>query len=355
MPSRGVPAQPAPNPKPFPRYDVGSDASIDPMPDPVQPAPLISVALCTFNGAGYLREQLDSVLAQTEVQIEVVAVDDCSQDQTRAILQEYAAIDPRVRCYDNERNLGPTASFEHAMSLCRGDFIAPCDQDDIWQPAKLSRLLAAIGSCDVAYCDSEYVDAQGLASGRRISDDVAMIAGHNPIAFLFANSVSGHAMLLRRDQFERARPFPAHAYHDWWLALCAAGRNGVRFLDEPLVQFRRHANAHSPMGKSSGGVSREAAASLAWLEQRHALMDSYAGVGLRDAALARAFADAFRLAIDRGRSGALMRLLWQQRRALPQWKGIPVIDALKMQTRVLKKLRRARRIAPGANTTDPTR
>lgn len=315
--------------------------------------PLVSIALCTYNGALYLREQLDSLTAQQDVALEIVAVDDGSRDQTRAILREYAALDSRIRCFDNERNLGPTVSFERAMSLCRGEFIAPCDQDDIWHPGKLGRLLAAIGEYDLAYCDSEFVDAQGHASGRRISDGRTMIAGTNPIAFLFANSVSGHAMLLRRDLFERARPFPANVYHDWWLALCAAGREGIEYLDEPLVHFRRHESAHSPMGKSSGGVSRSAAASRAWLEQRDALMQAYGITTLRGNDVARAFAHALQQAVDTGRKGALLRLLWRQRRVLPRWNGVPVINALKMQTRILKKLRRAGR--PGAADEPKTR
>lgn len=312
------------------------------MSDPARPAPLISVALCTFNGARYLREQLDSVFAQAGVAIEVVAVDDGSQDETPAILRDYASREPRLRCHDNERNLGPTASFERAMSLCRGEFIAPCDQDDIWHPDKLARLLAAIDACDLAYCDSEYVDADGRALQRRVSDDMTMLAGNMPTAFLFANSVSGHASLLRRDLFEQARPFPEHAYHDWWLALCAAGRNGVRYLDRPLVRFRRHDEAYSPMGQS-GGTPRDTAASRVWLEQRHSLMRAYAGSPFHGSETALAFADALRQAIDLGRNAALMQLVWRHRRALPRWKGISVLDALKMQLRLLKKLRRARR------------
>jgi len=306
--------------------------------------PLVSIALCTYNGASYLREQLDSLLAQRDVSFEIVAVDDGSQDQTCAILRDYAAREPRVRYFANECNLGPTASFERAMALCSGEFLAPCDQDDIWHPDKLASLLAAIGSCDAAYCDSDYVDASGQTVGHRISDAVGMLAGDNPVAFLFANSVSGHAMLLRRDLFERARPFPAAAYHDWWLALCAAGRNGIRYLDRPLVHFRRHDNAYSPMGQAGDGMSRETAASRAWLEQRYTLMRAYADSGLRDGDLALALADALRDAIDSGRSAMLMRLLWRYRRRLPRWKGMPLLDAMKMQTRLWKKLRRTRRV-----------
>lgn len=315
---------------------------------PSRSTPLISVALCTFNGARYLREQLDSVLAQTEVTIEVVAVDDGSQDATRAILQEFAAREPRIRWHGNERNLGPTASFERAMSLCKGEFIAPCDQDDIWHRDKLVRLLAAIDGCDLAYCDSEYVDADGQALRRRVSDDRTMLAGTAPTAFLFANSVSGHASLLRRELFDRARPFPNRVYHDWWLALCAAGGNGVGYLDRPLVRFRRHADAYSPMGKSAA-AARDAIASRAWLEQRHCLLQAYSRSRFRDNEIALTLANALRRAIDLGRNDALMRLLWRHRRGLPRWNGIPALDALRLQALFLRKLHRARRGRVGEN------
>ncbi len=307
--------------------------------------PLVSIALCTYNGALYLREQLDSLTAQHEVAFEIVAVDDGSQDQTCAILHDHAARDPRIRCFANDRNLGPTASFERAMSLCRGDFIAPCDQDDLWHPDKLARLLAAIGTCDAAYCDSDYVDAQGQTLHRRISDARTMLSGTTPASFLFTNSVSGHATLLRRELFELARPFPHGVYHDWWLALCAAGRNGIRYLDEPLVHFRRHGDAYSSMGQWDIGMRRQT--SREWLDQRQALMRAYSGTGLRDCEIARTLADALRCAIDQGHNGALMRLLWNQRRALPCRTGIAMVDALRFQLRVLRKLKRARSTPAG--------
>lgn len=306
-------------------------------------APLVSVALCTFNGALYLREQLESLIAQQDVSLEIVIVDDASGDGTVSIAREYAAADGRIRFVVNERNLGPAASFERAMSLCNGVFIAPCDQDDIWAPDKLSRLLAVIGTYDAAYCDSDYVDAAGHATGQRISDTTAMLSGCNPIAFLFANSVSGHALLLRRDLFERARPFPPDAYHDWWLALCAAGRNGIQYLDEPLVRFRRHDQAYSPMGRNDDAASRQSAASRRWIEQRHDLMRSYATTGLRDNDIAGHLAEALQEALACGRNVRLLHLLWRIRDKLPPWKGIAWLDAIKMQVRLAKKLRRARR------------
>lgn len=306
------------------------------------PLPEVSVALCTWNGERFLAEQLDSVLAQEDVAFEVVALDDGSSDGTRALLERYATREPRLRWQANENNLGATASFERAMALCRAGLIAPCDQDDVWHPRKVARLVAAIGDADLVYCDSSYIDAEGRTLDRRVSGDMAMLQGDRPASFLLANSVSGHASLVRRELFERARPFPQGAYHDWWLALCAAGRNGVRYLDEPLVDYRRHAATISPMGKSDASP-RDATGSRTWLEHRLRLMRAYAGTGLRDADVAAAFAAALDDAVTHDRKTTLMRLLWKHRDALPPWKGQPMLDALKWQTRLAKKIRRARR------------
>lgn len=302
---------------------------------------LISVALCTHNGAAYLAEQLASVLAQRQVEIEIVAVDDASSDDSAAILRGHAASDARIRCYSNQANLGPTASFQHAMSLCRGAFIAPCDQDDLWLPDKLARLQQAIGDCDLAYCDSALIDADGQPLGRRVSDDRRMHEGIDPIALLFENSVSGHAALLRRDLYQALAPFPHGVFHDWWLALCAAGRNGVRYLDEPLVRFRRHHGAFSRIG-NRGAAQPKAEASRAWLQQRLALIDAYAGTGLRDAGFASRLSEALHAALDDGRHASLLRLLWRQRKALPGGGRMGGLGALPLQSTLLRKVMRAR-------------
>jgi len=306
--------------------------------------PRISVALSTYNGARYLREQIDSVLAQRDVDLELVCVDDGSSDGTQAILAEYAARDARVNWSANSRNLGPTASFERAMSLCRGEFIAPCDQDDYCEPDKLRKLLATIGDADLVYCDSRYMDGDGRDLGCRVSEGMRMLEGRRPVEFLFGNSVSGHASLLRRSLFEQARPFPEGAYHDWWLALCAAGRNGVRYLPEPLVRFRRHCDAFSPMGRKHKGPGKRCE-SANWLKMRCTLARAYAARGLRDAEVAARLHANLSRALEGGTTAPLLTTLWSQRRAAPRWSGAPGLDALRLWTRFAKKLRRARAIA----------
>lgn len=227
----------------------------------MSPLPLVSVALCTYNGARFLREQLDSLLAQDYAPLEIVVADDGSTDETLAILDEYSRRDPRIRVHRNPSNLGFRKNFENVMHLCRGDLIAPCDQDDIWHPAKLGILQRAMDGAILAYCDSEFVTSAGEPLGIRASSDMNMYQGSDPRVFAFHNCISGHAMLFERRLFEAALPFPAAGYHDGWLAFVAASIGRIRYVDQPLVKYRRHDQAQSSMGRrhtGHSGASKEA-------------------------------------------------------------------------------------------------
>jgi glycosyltransferase involved in cell wall biosynthesis len=309
---------------------------------PPHDLPLISVALSVYNGARHLAEQLDSILGQREVAFEVIAVDDGSGDDSLALLEAYARRDRRVQVFANPHNLGPTRSFERAMSLCRGEFIAPSDQDDIWLPDKLHTLLEAIGSHDLAYCDSAYIDEAGQPGGRRISDDIDMLHGRQPLRFAFDNSVSGHAMLVRRSLFETVRPLPAQLYYDWTLAMFAAARAGVIYVDLPLVQFRRHVQAFSSLGKGAGQAPRRRDRYRRWIDDRGALLAALAGSRLDAGGRAARMADAMARAQAGDATWPLLRQIWRERVALAQH-GAPWRVATRLQMRVLRKLYRARR------------
>ena len=100
--------------------------------------PRFSVAMCTYNGARFVAEQLESVAAQTRPPSELVVCDDRSTDGTARLVEQFAARAPfPVRLFVNERNLGSTANFGRAVTLAEGDLVALCDQDDVWRPEKL--------------------------------------------------------------------------------------------------------------------------------------------------------------------------------------------------------------------------
>ncbi|TCJ13106.1 glycosyltransferase family 2 protein [Flaviaesturariibacter flavus] len=201
--------------------------------------PLISVVMCTYNGAAYLREQLDSLVAQTYANLEFVVCDDRSTDDTRAILEEYAR-DRRFRLFFNEENLGYSKNFARATALARGEYIAFCDQDDIWMHDKIEKLYRGINGHSLVYSDSLLVNAQGESLGKKLSDLRNLVSFSDTRSFALYNMVSGHTMLIERAVLEAGLPIPENAYHDWWFAIIAAGRKGGVYLNEVLAHYRQH-------------------------------------------------------------------------------------------------------------------
>src|SRR3989339_465741 len=115
--------------------------------------PKISIVIATYNGASYLQEQLDSIAVQTLQPYEIIIQDDHSSDKTSAIIRHNMLKLP-IKFYENLENLGYIRNFESALAKAEGDYIALCDQDDIWVPQKLELLMEAIGSKSLAYADS---------------------------------------------------------------------------------------------------------------------------------------------------------------------------------------------------------
>ena len=124
------------------------------MSDGAEKMKTVSVVMCTYNGARFLREQMDSILAQDNPLHEIIVQDDGATDDTLDILNTYARQHPQIHVYRNEERLGFNRNFHTAMLRATGDFIAPADQDDIWFPQKPRRLVYEIGEADV--CVGEY-------------------------------------------------------------------------------------------------------------------------------------------------------------------------------------------------------
>ncbi|HAL82173.1 MAG TPA: glycosyltransferase family 2 protein [Mucilaginibacter sp.] len=203
-------------------------------------SPLVSVALCTFNGAEFLAEQLDTLVGQTYRPIEIIVVDDCSTDETFAILEAYAAKNPQFKLYRNESNLGFTANFERAATYCTGELIALCDQDDLWAPQKIELQVAAIKDNIFIYHDSEFIHEDGTSMNKKMSDLMNLYHGDNPLAFLFFNCVSGHSILMKKSLIELTLPLKKGYFHDWWLAYVATNIGTIDFIPQCLVKYRQH-------------------------------------------------------------------------------------------------------------------
>jgi glycosyltransferase involved in cell wall biosynthesis len=201
--------------------------------------PLVSIALCTYNGSRYLAAQLESLCGQTYRQVEVILVDDGSTDNTISIAGSFKErLD--IKLYCNEQNLGFIKNFEKAVSLCTGEYIALCDQDDIWVPEKIETLMKLVQDCILVYSDSELVDEHGKSLHKRVSDVVNPIRESKPLPLLFNNCAPGNTLLFKKELLKYALPFPSTIFHDWWLMYTAATIGKIAYSDKPLVQYRQH-------------------------------------------------------------------------------------------------------------------
>ena len=203
-------------------------------------SPLVSVALCTYNGAAWLHQQLDTITGQTWSNIELVIVDDCSADDTVQIIQSYAAKDERIRFYQNEINLGFNKNFEKALLLCKGKWIAIADQDDIWQLNKIETMLSQWNNkATLLHCASKkFQRNEEISKGRKPA--TIGFSGRCGAAIAAKNTVEGHNIILDRFLLQQAVPFPENVFYDWWLGAVAAANGGVQWIHEILVWRRIH-------------------------------------------------------------------------------------------------------------------
>jgi len=202
--------------------------------------PLISIVLATYNGEKFLAKQLDSLFNQTYQNVEIIAVDDYSNDNTLNILNNYATKHDKFKVIQNERNLGYVKNFEKGFLLANGDYIAPCDQDDIWLPQKIEVLLNNINDYPIAYCNSEFIDSEDNLIGDNLGDRTNFSDFDSPLMYVIGASAPGHAMLIRKDIVMNAMPFPVLFSHDNWLGFVATFSGSLKFVDQMLVHYRRH-------------------------------------------------------------------------------------------------------------------
>jgi len=235
----------------------------------------ISIVLCTYNGEKYLTEQLDSLRAQTLPPDEVLICDDASTDGSAALAARYIRAHglARWRLSVNEANKGYRRNFRDTAASARGDWIAFCDQDDVWLPDKLERLTRVARACPGAQAVAgsfDLIDGQG----RRIAAPEApgqashgMI--HTPLApgqvyrfgagrkdtamLLSGNAALGCALMASRAAVETyARLTDFSLPHDWELVLLAWQTGGFCFLNEPVLCYRLHGG--NAIGLPDGGA-----------------------------------------------------------------------------------------------------
>lgn len=200
--------------------------------------------MATYNGAKYLSEQLDSILVQTIPVDEIIIVDDCSTDHTWAILSNYVARYAKIKIYRNELNMGVVKTFESALTLCSGEFIALSDQDDVWLPDKLEILLQNLKEeNDLVHSDA-YLCDEGLNVYALYSDTKGLHLNPNRfIDYLNINDVSGCTALFTKALLDKILPIPNGFWmHDHYIAIMARYYGNIIYVDKPLIKYRQHSS-----------------------------------------------------------------------------------------------------------------
>ncbi len=195
--------------------------------------------LCTYNGERFLKAQINSLLQQTWTNLEIIVSDDCSTDATKAILRSYES-DHRFSITYQPQNLGAISNFEFATAQAKGEYLAFCDQDDIWLPEKIEKLYDTIGNKMLVYSDSILVDEEGQSLQKNLSQLRRMGDVHDTRGFIFSNVVWGHAMLVNRKLLPDVLPIPSGIPHDIWFAAKATSLTGISYVNEPLTLYRQH-------------------------------------------------------------------------------------------------------------------
>lgn len=249
---------------------------------PPRPRPRVSVALCTCDGAPWLPDLLRSLAEQELLPDELVVQDDASGDDTVAVIEEFARTAPfPVRLVVNEHRLGSTANFGLALARAEGRFVALADQDDIWYPHKLRRLVSVLEDDPIltlVFSDADVLDASGRATGRQLWSSRGIhqrLVAHEIVPCVdFARRAlsTGCTMVARRRAVQAALPFPAvlddpvtPMRHDRWLSVVAAAVGTVRAVPEPLLGFRTHPEQQTGVLTPSQLRYRRTAAALAAL------------------------------------------------------------------------------------------
>jgi rhamnosyltransferase len=292
----------------------------------------VSIALATYNGERWLREQLDSLAQQTLLPYELVVSDDQSTDHTLDVIRQFSVSAPfPVRVVDNDRRRGFADNFIHALRSCTGDAVAYCDQDDVWNPVKLERCAAAMQAdpkVTLVHHDAEDVGSDLVPLGATIrpssSPDRTRPHGLSLVRIPF---LLGCCMLLHRKTVEAILSYWPDDYrrypnllaghgmlgHDLATSHIASALGSVAYLSEPLIRHRQHEHHTLPPNLRAAKPSRElefagrGTSLLKFAELQAAMAAMYEDMGSRAGAVGDAVVAAYlrRIAFRASRLGRL--------------------------------------------------
>lgn len=212
--------------------------------------PLIVILMAVYEPRmDWLREQLESLEAQTYPNLRLYVRDDCSPTVPFEEIKKCVAACVKSFPYEvmrNEKNLGSNGTFERLTQEAEGAYFAYCDQDDVWLPEKLTVLQEEMERSGAQMVCSDMYIIDG--DGEQIADSITRVrrrhrfrSGDNLAAgLLVSNFATGCTTLVRAETAKAAAPFCPYMVHDHYLALFAAEKGGILSLPESLIRYRTH-------------------------------------------------------------------------------------------------------------------
>lgn len=209
----------------------------------------VSVAMVTYNGETFLKEQIDSILQNLTAEDELVISDDGSTDTTVDLLQQYAVTDNRVKIVQGP-HLGVIKNVEYALQHCRGTYIFLADQDDVWRGDKVEKVLAVLGqhNCNLVNHNAKIVEADGKTV---FEESYFEHLGSKPgvMKNIWKNSYVGCCMAFTNTLKDKILPIPdTIEMHDQWIGIINDICGGhTAFLEDKLINYRRHSDNASSL------------------------------------------------------------------------------------------------------------
>lgn len=216
--------------------------------------PLVSVIMPAYNAEAFIREAISSVLKQSESDWELLVIDDGSQDNTRAIVSDFAQRDARINLIVNESNMGVAKTRNRGLDIFRGKYVALLDSDDYWEPQMLEKMIARAEEtgADIVYCSYAIVDEQG----NKACNDFIVPPETRFEDSIVRNVISCSTALLTADLAKNNR-FPTNMYHEdtaMWFQILRDGGT-ARGVPEVLAAYRQRSDSRSA-GKLTSALRR---------------------------------------------------------------------------------------------------
>jgi glycosyltransferase involved in cell wall biosynthesis len=254
--------------------------------------PCVDVLMATYNGRGFVQEQLDSILNQTHPNIRLLVCDDCSIDGTHEYVSRLLSGLPNAIVLRNSANLGAVKTFEALLQRVESPYFAFADQDDVWVADKIERSLSLMIEKDLqlVYSDLEVVDAQlrQIAPSMWGYSGVMPLDASSPVPYLLRNPVSGCTILGDSRLISQCLPMPdAVPMHDWWVVLRAAQIGRVGFLNAPTVKYRQHGSNELGANESALGPFWNRLSSRGLTTRRYAAYRAQRRIALAESLLER--------------------------------------------------------------------